>query len=197
MMKLAALLAVLCFCGLAIASPRLIAQKLVLEDYIVLDEGASVVHRIFNVGSSSAYDVTLDDKNSEGLGPVVEGTQTAHWERIPPGGSVVHTFFTAPETEGDIPVGGSLITYRHSPTSQLAAHFTTAVGRVRVGAVNELAQLTSSRFVEWGIFSIVALAAIAVPFLRYSSLKAQYEQGIERGTSLHEAIFKKKKRSRN
>ena len=33
---------------------------------------------------SSAYDVTLDDKNSEGLGPVVEGTQTAHWERIPP-----------------------------------------------------------------------------------------------------------------
>ena len=51
--------------------------------------------------------------------------------------------------------------------------------------------------VEWGIFSIVALAAIAVPFLRYSSLKAQYEQGIERGTSLHEAIFKKKKRSRN
>ena len=100
------------------ARAKLLASKTILNNFIVQNKDVSVVYKIFNVGSSAAYNVALNDTSFPNTEfKVVKGKSSVQWSSIPPNGNVTHVLvlqplkagyfnFTAAQLSYDITDGG-------------------------------------------------------------------------------------------
>ena len=80
---------------------KLLASKSILNSLVVENKDLSVVYKIYNVGSSPAFNVMLND---ESFGAddfnVVRGQSSVQWSSIPPSGNVTHVLVLQPLKSG-------------------------------------------------------------------------------------------------
>ena len=100
------------------ARAKLLASKTILNHFIVENKDLTVLYKIYNVGSSSAYNVVLNDVSFPASDfKVVKGQSSVQWNSIPPSGNVTHVLvlqplkagyfnFTAAQLSYDITDGG-------------------------------------------------------------------------------------------
>ena len=94
------------------ARAKLLASKTVLNQFIVQNKDLSVVYKIFNVGSSSAYNVALNDASFPATDfKVVKGQSSVQWSSIPPNGNVTHALVLQPLKAGSFNFTAAQLSY--------------------------------------------------------------------------------------
>lgn len=100
------------------ARAKLLASKTILNQLIVENRDLTVLYKVYNVGSSSAFNVALNDVSFPTSDfKVVQGQSSIQWSSIPPNGNVTHVLvlqplkggyfnFTAAQLSYDVTDGG-------------------------------------------------------------------------------------------
>ena len=91
---------------------KLLASKTVLNQFIVQNKDLSIVYKVFNVGSSSAYNVALNDASFPATDfKVVKGQSSVKWNSIPPNGNVTHVLVLQPLKAGSFNFTAAQLSY--------------------------------------------------------------------------------------
>ena len=100
-------------CGAELeARAKLLASKTILNQVIVQNKDLTVVYKIYNVGSSSAYNVALNDVSFPTSDfKVVKGQSSVQWSSIPPNGNVTHVLILQPIRAGYVNFTAAQLSY--------------------------------------------------------------------------------------
>ncbi|XP_022935419.1 translocon-associated protein subunit beta isoform X2 [Cucurbita moschata] len=91
-------------------------------------ERVSVSIEIYNQGSSTAYDVTLNDASWPGdVFDIVSGETSKSWERLDAGGHLSHSFELEAKTKGMFHGSPAVITFRVPTKSALQEALSTPI----------------------------------------------------------------------
>jgi len=162
------------------ANADILAYKYHVTNYAVVDEDLVVSIKIFNVGETTAFDVSVTDEWPEDSFGRVSGIHSALFERIPPGGNVSHSFIVKPKMSGYFESNPAKVEYRNSPRGLVEVSYSNNIGTFDVDATNELARRTNPHWKEWGIFALLGFVAILPAYYRWSSIVSEYDNGIKR-----------------
>jgi len=162
------------------ANADILAYKYHVTGYAVVDEDLVVTIKIFNVGESTAFDVTVTDEWPEDYFGKASGIHSALFEKILPGGNVSHSFIVKPKMSGYFESNPAKVEYRYSPRGSVETTYSNQIGTFDVDATNELARRTNPHWKEWGIFAVLGFCAILPAYYWWSSIVSEYENGIKR-----------------
>nr|CAD7396472.1 unnamed protein product [Timema poppensis] len=132
------------------AGARLLISKQILNKYLVEDMDIVVKYTLYNVGTSAALNVQLNDMSfpSESF-LVVGGQLNIKLDRIAPGTNVSHVLVVRPKKYGYFNFTAAEVTYK--PTED----------------VLEL---------DWGAFAVMTMPCLLIPFLLWYTSKSKYEK---------------------
>jgi len=165
----------------AFATPNLISKKSVFASRGVqptVGQEMIVTIEIFNVGSSPAYDVRLDDKwHVDYFAPVSGAAQTS-WEVIPAGANVSHVIILVPKSSGYMETRRATVDYRETSNGEEIRSVSTSVQGLRIYEPNEVDWLSfgGSHIKEWSVFLVFASVTVLAPGLFYLSVQSQKDQ---------------------
>ncbi|KAL8474508.1 hypothetical protein ACS0TY_030388 [Phlomoides rotata] len=115
-------------------SPFLVAHKRVSHRKLKSDlERVSVYIDIYNAGSETAYDVTLDDDNwAQEVFDSIIGNTSNTWKSLPSGSLVSHSFELESKVKTVYYGAPALITYRIPTKSNIQEAYSTPVLPLRI-----------------------------------------------------------------
>eukprot|EP00013_Stygamoeba_regulata_P020920 CAMPEP_0177648644 /NCGR_PEP_ID=MMETSP0447-20121125/10935_1 /TAXON_ID=0 /ORGANISM="Stygamoeba regulata, Strain BSH-02190019" /LENGTH=198 /DNA_ID=CAMNT_0019151293 /DNA_START=101 /DNA_END=697 /DNA_ORIENTATION=- len=173
------LLALTAVCLLLVAAvraePVLIARKGLLNTQAVKDRDVAVSIDIFNVGTSAAHNVKLQDGSwfeptTAGAFELVNGLASAAWSSLPAGGNISHTFVIRPtEVAVNVDVRPALITFFDAENKETKSVYSTESMLFEIYPFSTIAIGTSVNYVEWATFVGIAAATTLPAVLLWSS----------------------------
>ncbi|XP_061426935.1 translocon-associated protein subunit beta-like [Lethenteron reissneri] len=179
MVRLALLLLVaLAVCGTVRTDEgaRLLASKSLLNKYAVEGQDLTVQYNIYNVGSSAALDVELNDDafHPEQFG-IVSGMLNVKWERIAPGSNVSHSVVLRPLVPGLFNFSSATLSYLPQEGAEVVIGHTSAPGEGGILAQKEYDRKFSPHYLDWAAFGVMTLPSIGIPLLLWYSSKRKYD----------------------
>eukprot|EP01116_Phalansterium_solitarium_P020008 TRINITY_DN5777_c0_g1_i2.p1 TRINITY_DN5777_c0_g1~~TRINITY_DN5777_c0_g1_i2.p1 ORF type:complete len:135 (-),score=24.85 TRINITY_DN5777_c0_g1_i2:75-479(-) len=93
----------------------LLVYKSLLSEEPVEGQELSVVVRIFNVGDSAAYDVSLNDDTWSANFEKGVGLELAKWDKLTVGANVSHVYSVRPIEAGVFETAPATVLYRNTP----------------------------------------------------------------------------------
>lgn len=177
-MKVLAILSVFLLVGAAFSQDgaRLLAAKNILNEYLVEGKDLTILYSIYNVGSSAAMDVSLNDETFPAADfDVVYGKLSVHWERIAPGSNVTHTVILQPLKSQFFNFTSATVSYLPMEEADKKATFTSAPGERGVVTLKEFDRQFSPHYMDWGVFAVMTIPPIGIPFLLWFMSKRKYE----------------------
>jgi len=168
------LLALLSF---QLISADLIAYKYHLNDNAVASKDLPVIVKIFNVGDSTAYEVTLNDFWPEDSFRLVSGAGDIKFDKIPSGGNVSHSYVVIPKFAGTFESTAAKVVYR--PGSQkekghTQLSYSNRVGLFEVESALSFEKRTAPHYKEWSIFSILSGLTVAPAFVMWWNASSKF-----------------------
>lgn len=175
----------------------LIARKFFDSKEVVLGKNTSVVIELYNAGTSSAFDVAVQDSLAEGY-ELAGGSTSGKFERVAAGASVRHQYFVIPKLSGSVPGVAAKVTYRaeaDTPDTQVVYSTKTVLPvlsakdkyvqvALKLGSYLSLGTVTSVG--QWLAFAYVvgAAAALLTGHYLYTTVTAQrkrakYEKALQ------------------
>ncbi|KAL9988114.1 hypothetical protein ACROYT_G002519 [Oculina patagonica] len=158
-------------------SARLLISKNILNQYVVEGKELTVHYSIFNVGSGPATAVSLTDNSFPADEfKVLHGLLSVKWKTIAPGTNVSHTIILEPMKSGVFNFTAAQVSYKPSEDAtdpQIA--FSTSPGEGGVMGQQEYDRKHSPHLVDWGLFSLMSLPTILIPFLVWFRSHSKYE----------------------
>jgi len=165
--------------GLAGSSePYLIVVKEILTEEPAASRDLIINVKIFNVGTSSAYDLRLEG-NKEGFESVTGLTQ-AKWDRLAAGANISHTYVVKPSKAGPADSSSVEVYYRDAPKGAEEIVYSTNIPQYYFSTSREAARRSELRLKEWGIFILLAAFSLAPAFFNWFSIQRSYEGGIKK-----------------
>jgi len=154
------------FCFLSAATAlsdraNLIVQKSLFGETAVVDEELPVIVRVFNVGESTAYDITFEDPTWTDAFELAAGLRSAHWDKLAAGANVSHVFVVRPKRVGIFQTLAAKLLYRNSPNGPTQTGFSSTLGKVSVESHSEHAKRNAAHYKEWSVFALLAGLSIA------------------------------------
>ncbi|RMX58133.1 hypothetical protein pdam_00000167 [Pocillopora damicornis] len=159
------------------SSARLLISKNILNQFVVEGKELTVHYSIYNVGNGPATSVSLSDNSFPADEfKVLHGLLSVKWKTIAPGSNVSHTIILEPLKSGTFNFTAAQVTYKASEDAtdpQIA--FSTAPGEGGIMPQNEYDRKHSPHLVDWGLFSLMSLPTILIPFLVWFRSHSKYE----------------------
>ncbi|XP_071486138.1 translocon-associated protein subunit beta-like [Diadema antillarum] len=178
-MKVALLIGLACLVALAGAQEpgaRLLASKTILNQWLVEGRDMTVLYTIYNVGSSAASQVILNDESfNENEFTVVSGQLKVQWDRITPASNVTHAVILKPTKTGFYNMTYGVVTYIPSEGAEARTAYTSSPGKAGVVAVKDYDRRFSPHYMDWAAFAIMTIPPIGIPFLLWFRSKSKYE----------------------
>jgi len=178
-MKTALLIGLVCLVALAGAQDsgaKLLASKTVLNQWLVEGRDMTVLYTIYNVGSSAASQVVLNDESfPESDFTQVSGQLKVQWDRISPASNVSHSVILQPLKTGFYNITHAVVTYVASEGSEARTAYTSAPGKAGVVAVKDYDRRFSPHYMDWAAFAVMTIPPIGIPFLLWFRSKSKYE----------------------
>lgn len=178
-MKAALFVGLFCLVALAGAQDsgaRLLASKTILNQWLVEGRDMTVLYTIYNVGSSAAVQVVLNDESfAESDFAVVSGQTRVQWDRISTASNVTHSVILQPLKTGFYNITSATVTYVASEGSEPRNAYTSAPGKAGVVAVKDYDRRFSPHYMDWAAFAVMTIPPIGIPFLLWFRSKSKYE----------------------
>merc|ERR1711991_1170793 len=159
----------------------LIARKTLLTKLPVAGKDLVVYYEVYNVGSSTAYNVALTDSSwPEQQFDLHVGTQDVVWDRIPPATNVSHTFVLRPKVHGEVGIGPSTVTFQKSISDpSISVAHSTMIGYLPIRSSREASKIgASGHFREWFKFVLLAAGPVLGPYLVWNVIQGSYKDGL-------------------
>mmetsp|Transcript_79379 Transcript_79379/g.212831 ORF Transcript_79379/g.212831 Transcript_79379/m.212831 type:complete len:186 (+) Transcript_79379:61-618(+) len=152
--------------GLCAANPaQLLVQKSLLTNRLVAGKHIPVRYRIFNIGGSAAYDVTLEDEWSSEEFEVISGMSSGQWAKIPAGANISHVVVVRAYSYGYKSSSAARVTYKHGAgESQAQIAQSNDLGLIPVSGKEE-DRLSDPHVLEWIVFILGSAALAFLPIL--------------------------------
>ncbi|KAK2566899.1 Translocon-associated protein subunit beta, partial [Acropora cervicornis] len=146
------------------SNARLLISKHILNQFVVEGKELTVHYSIYNVGSGPATSVLLTDNSFPAdQFNVLHGLLSVKWKAVAPGTNVSHTIILEPKRSGIF----------NFTSAQMA--FSTMPGEGRIMPLLEFERKHSPHLVDWGLFSLMSLPTILIPFLVWFRSHSKYE----------------------
>mmetsp|Transcript_11481 Transcript_11481/g.12606 ORF Transcript_11481/g.12606 Transcript_11481/m.12606 type:complete len:184 (-) Transcript_11481:100-651(-) len=177
-MKLLLLALVALFVTIA-HSQDIVVAKTLLTMIPVAEQNLTVCLKIFNVGKSAIYDITIDDTNwPKNFKSMVGLQEQLTWDTLKPGQNLTHTYAVMATYPGVYITESAKVTYARVPRGEKQISYSSSLGPMRVWAYSEAARRTQAHLREWGIFGLLTLAASFVPGSMYLYISLNYRNGV-------------------
>lgn len=180
--------ALICFCSCEVlqdddevrpSTPaRLLVEKRILNTYLVENQDINIRYSIYNVGGNVAQNVQLNDNN---LPPLyfekLNETDSIKVNSLPPNGKVVETLVFKPKigTHGRVNFTSAEVVYQSKDSSSVLRTQSSEPGYAYILSTEDYEKRFSLHLFEWGVFTIISLVSIIVPFGLYNKSKSKYE----------------------
>ncbi|KNC48269.1 uncharacterized protein AMSG_04499 [Thecamonas trahens ATCC 50062] len=167
-------------CALAAGEgAQLLARKDILSSTVVKDRDMTIQFTVFNVGSSTAYDIKLDDvEHNDELFELKVGLPSVSWPVLPAGANLTHTYVVVPKFEGVIPIGGARLSYRPTRGADVKYAVTSALGELPVNSLQLFRKIHGGNYEVFGKFLGAAVATLVFPFLLWAYARATTTDGL-------------------
>ncbi|XP_065909667.1 translocon-associated protein subunit beta-like [Dysidea avara] len=153
---------------------KLLASKIILNEFLVEEKDLTVVYSIYNIGSSTAQSVSLrDDSFYEGDFEIVNGLLSVTWDKIPANNNVTHTVIVRPKFSNIYNMSYAQVKYSDEESNYVG--YTSAPGYIRVLKYNEFSREHVSHVVDWLAFALMASPTIGIPFIVWYWSHSYYE----------------------
>ncbi|KAH9506321.1 signal sequence receptor beta [Dermatophagoides farinae] len=158
---------------------RLLAEKQVLNKYLVENKDILINYNIFNVGSSSAINVKLSD-NTFSLAhfDIVGGSLKFTIPRIAPQSNTTHTVVVRPKEGiwGRFNFTAGELIYSSEGSNELQYGYTSEPGDGYIVSLKEFDKRFSPHYYDWAAFLIISMATVLLPYLLWNGSKNKYEK---------------------
>lgn len=159
------------------SNARLLISKNILNQFVVEGKELTVHYSIYNVGSGPATSVLLTDNSFPAdQFNVLHGLLSVKWKAIAPGTNVSHTIILEPKRSGVFNFTSAQVSYKASEdATDPQIVFSTLPGEGGIMAQQEYDRKHSPHLVDWGLFSLMSLPTILIPFLVWFRSHSKYE----------------------
>eukprot|EP00794_Sanderia_malayensis_P009599 gene9599-10586_t len=156
---------------------KLLASKSVLNPFIVQNKDVTIIYRIYNIGSSSAYNVMLKDDSfqSEDF-KIVRGQSSVQWNSIPPNANLTHVLVIQPYKSGYFNFTAAQVTYEPTDGGEKQTGYTSAPGEGGIISEIDFNRKHSPHLVEWSMFALMCTPSILVPFFLWYRSYSKYNE---------------------
>ena len=174
---------ILAVCGLAVIGTqaqdeaRLLVSKNVLNKFIVEEKDLTIEYTIFNVGTSTAFNVILSDGSfPDGDFEIVRGSYQAKWDRLAVSNNVSHVVVVKPLRGGMFNMTAANIKYAPSEESKKVIQgYSSSVGVREIMFHKDYDRWFSPHMLDWLAFGLMTLPSLGIPFLLWYKSKSTYE----------------------
>ncbi|ESO08775.1 hypothetical protein HELRODRAFT_74464 [Helobdella robusta] len=158
---------------------KLLVAKSVLNNILVEDKELTVQYDVYNVGTSAAYEVKLEEKSFQSTDfEVLHGSLVAQWNRIGPGTNVTHVIVLKPLKSGYFNFSAAEISYLPSENDvEPQTGYTSSLGEGYFMNYKDYDRRFSAHVLDWSAFVIMTLPSLAIPYLLWHQSKNKYEHG--------------------
>eukprot|EP01120_Amphizonella_sp_Union-15-10_P014265 TRINITY_DN685_c0_g1_i2.p1 TRINITY_DN685_c0_g1~~TRINITY_DN685_c0_g1_i2.p1 ORF type:complete len:184 (-),score=28.66 TRINITY_DN685_c0_g1_i2:49-600(-) len=164
------------FCS---SRPNLLVHKAVLTKPIVVDSNVTIALHVFNLGTKTAYDIVLEDKNIPETWEHQLGLQTITWDQLAPGENFTHVYVVKPTTPGIYDILPATISYREDPSKpEVRVGYSSSYPKSKVWHAGEVDRRGKSYLKEWALFVLFSGVSMLVPGFVYTQIQLNYEDGI-------------------
>ncbi|OTF77021.1 translocon-associated protein subunit beta-like protein [Euroglyphus maynei] len=158
---------------------RLLAEKQVLNKYLVENKDIMINYNIFNVGSSSAINVHFSD-NTFSLAhfDIVGGSLKFTIPRIAPQSNTTHTAIVRPKEGiwGRFNFTAGELIYSTEGSTELQYGYTSEPGEGYIVSLKEFDKRFSPHYYDWAAFLVISMATVLLPYLLWNGSKNKYEK---------------------
>ena len=158
------------------AGAHLLVSKIILNEHIVEGKDMTVQYTIYNVGTSAAQSVFLND---ESFSPedfkLDKGLLSASWDRILQKGNVTHTVIVAPLAPGVFNISWAQLTYKSVDSDDRQVGFSNSPGFIQVVPYPDYSRKFEHHVVDWLAFAVMSLPTVLLPWLLWYRSSSKYE----------------------
>merc|ERR1711957_997875 len=148
-------------------SARLLLRKTIASPAIVANKDFAVHYEIINTGTSTAYDIALDDTKSwpESQFERRVGLLAAQWRHLAPGSRVTHVVFLRAKARGPMSPREAHISYLDGRDGNVRSGFSNGVPPSMITTATDYERRHGLHLLDWSVFSVLALGLIGIPAL--------------------------------
>ncbi|XP_065672901.1 translocon-associated protein subunit beta [Hydra vulgaris] len=156
---------------------RLLASKNVENKFIVENKDLVIKYSIFNIGSSPANQVVLNDKSfSISDFEFVRGHLPVEWKSIAPGSNVTHIVVLKPLKIGFFNFTAGQLKYQPGEGDDIQDAFTSFPGEGFIMSEIDFSRKHSPHLLEWSIFALMCMPSLLIPFMLWYRSHSKYTQ---------------------
>ena len=160
---------------------KLLASKNVENNILVENRDLVVKYNIYNVGSSSALNVMLQDDSFPLTDfEMVMGQPSVSWKSIPPNSNVTHILVVKPLKSGVFNFTSAQISYQPTEESESQVGFTSAPGEGGIMTEIDFSRKHSPHPTEWAQFAGMCVFPLFIPFVLWYRSHSRYSMDIKK-----------------
>ena len=154
---------------------KLLATKIVTNNFLVQNRDLTIKYNIYNVGTNAASQVKLVDNTFPASDFArVLGQLSVEWRSIPPNGNVTHVVVLKPLAAGYFNFTSADLSYIPSEDAEPRKAFTSFPGEGGIMTETDFARKHSPHLLEWAIFGLMCMPSLIIPFLLWYRTQAKY-----------------------
>jgi len=177
-MKLLYLVLIVLFAAVS-AEPSILIRKNVgyPEGIVVPTVGKEMIVslQIFNLGSSSGYDVFVNDQWPDCT--VSSGLDSVRWDEVPAKANFSHSFVVIPNKSGEYKPKRANIHYKDSKGTNYDT-ISNEIHIMRIYELNEVDKRSGAHVIQWTGFFLLSLLVLGGPCAVYVYINHNYIHGV-------------------
>lgn len=154
---------------------RLLVSKNVENDLLVEGRDLTIKYDVYNVGSSTAFNIALQDDSFPLTDfEVVRGQLSVSWKSLPPNSNVSHVVILKPLKSGTFNFTSAGVKYQPTEEADVQVALTTMPGEGPIMSNIEFSRKHSPHLLEWSIFAAMCTPSLLIPFLLWWKSHSKY-----------------------
>jgi hypothetical protein len=162
---------------------NVVVKKTVLTENLAVGREVEVEFEVWNIGTSTAYDLKFDDNQYGGKFELKEGSFEASWERLAPAANESLKLTLVAVADGETTLPPAKLTFKQEkedPDTEIEVVWSTTPKPTNVLTARAYAKYFEPHYREWAKFCVLAVGPVVVPGLVYGFIQMSYQDGISK-----------------